>query len=378
MKCDIIIPVWNQMQSTKNCIESILSSTNHPIRLILINNASDNQTASYLKNIKDKNADTILINNDRNLGYIKAINQGLRSCDADYICLMNNDTIVSKGWLDELIRFNKHRSEYGLLNPLCKGHKEHSMSVDEYGSHLQNINQNKFMEMNQCQGYCMFLTKEVFNKVGFLDEVFGIGGFDDTDYSMRAYKMGYRCACVYTAYVYHDEHVSFNDLGDRKKIQKASEIAYFKKWPRHLRAAFLFTFPKKSDSDKICNMLKTVLSMARDWCWVNLMIFVDKDELKRVEEVKSMMNFPLHQNIKFRNLKKNIRFFEAGVRLIERSFGTKKRKQYDIIVYNDKSLSLPVKAACFFQKCGFLYSDFNDFKPEAVNAIMSKKREKNV
>ena len=76
------------------------------------------------------------------------------------------------------------------------------------------------MEMNQCQGFCMLIKREVIERIGYLDERFGIGGFDDTDYSMRAYRAGYKSVSVYSSYVYHKEHKSFDKIGKRKKIQE--------------------------------------------------------------------------------------------------------------------------------------------------------------
>ncbi len=56
MKCDIIIPVWNQKDITKDCVDSIVKNTSYPYRLILIDNASDNDTKRYLEGVRDNKA----------------------------------------------------------------------------------------------------------------------------------------------------------------------------------------------------------------------------------------------------------------------------------------------------------------------------------
>ncbi|MCX5686631.1 MAG: glycosyltransferase, partial [Candidatus Omnitrophica bacterium] len=106
MKCDIIIPVWNQKDITKDCIDSIARNTKYPYCLILIDNASDNDTKRYLEGVRDNNAlDVILIRNEKNLGFVKAVNQGLKASSAPYICIFNNDTVTTPGWLEEMVEF---------------------------------------------------------------------------------------------------------------------------------------------------------------------------------------------------------------------------------------------------------------------------------
>ena len=61
MKCDIIIPVWNQLEYTRNCIENIFCTTSYPYRLILIDNGSDEETGAYLGSVKNRQDKTAAI-----------------------------------------------------------------------------------------------------------------------------------------------------------------------------------------------------------------------------------------------------------------------------------------------------------------------------
>ena len=85
LRCDIIIPVWNQLDYTSSCLNSIFRSTRILFRIIIIDNASDKQTAQYLDSIKKKYPEQIvLIRNRENLGWIKAVNQGIFYSDSRY------------------------------------------------------------------------------------------------------------------------------------------------------------------------------------------------------------------------------------------------------------------------------------------------------
>jgi GT2 family glycosyltransferase len=336
MKCDIIIPVWNQPDITKSCIEHIRNNTSYPYRLILIDNASDIATKEFLKEVKKSDPSTILIRNETNLGFVKAVNQGMRVSDAPYICIMNNDTTAAPFWLEELVRFAESHPDVGIMNPLCGAPPEYTL--DSYADLIRK-DTGKYMEMNQCFLFCALVKRDVVKKIGYLDEAFGMGGYDDTDYSRRAFEAGYRCASVHSSYVRHLNGVSFKALGKRNVINAENEKIYFDKWPRHLRIAIALSVNSKTSPEDMERVLAAMLLLARDWCWINLWIFGDKTRSRKlVENASEKIGIPSHQNIKISYggpFKRSV----SILRILERSFGTKRRKKYDIILSDDRILS---------------------------------------
>jgi GT2 family glycosyltransferase len=374
MKCDIIIPIWNQKDITKDCIESIIRNTRYPYRLILIDNASDETAASYLAQVRDKKGlDVTLIRNEKNLGFVKAVNQGLEVSAAGYVCIFNNDTVTTPGWLEEMMAFAEAHKDIGIINPLCNGPSD--IPKDEYARLIAGQNKGKFMEMNQCFFFCALIKREVIDKIGNLDEVFGMGCFDDTDYSMRAHLAGYRCVCLHSAVVYHIENVSFSALGRRDRIAAECEKEYFKKWPRHTRAAVIFSLSKDTSDNRIANMLRVILRLAREWCWINLWIFGDKTQIKtRLEKVSANIDMPLHQNIKFNSFPASGKIPSVLIRLIERSFGTKRRKRYDILIADDAGSLRLVNALKFLHGARTVALDFGNDKSLEMDRIIKNIR----
>ncbi len=375
MKCDIIIPVWNQVEHTRACVDSVMRNTSYPYRLIMVDNGSDDATKSYLEELKANNpAQVELIRNEKNLGFVKAVNQGLKASDAPYVCLLNNDTIPAPGWLERLVEFAQSHKDAGLLNPVCDGHLD--TPIDEYAKRLE-ANKGRYMEMNQCFGFCMLMKRELIDKIGYLDEAFGIGGFDDTDYSMRAHKAGYRSVCVHDAYVYHKQHVSFKAMGDRKKLVLPGEKAYFEKWPRHLRVGISFPVNGDTREEDIRHMLDGILLLAREWCWVNLWVLGDKDRAKaKIEEISKKVGMPLHQNIKFNYFPAEFSGPQVLVRLLERSFGTKARKRYDAVLVSDEKTAGLLKAFQLLHGTGIHTVNFSENSKIPLESIMSKARQK--
>lgn len=261
--------VWNNLELTGNCIDSIIKNTDIDHRLILIDNASNDETRKYLESIKDQEgAKVLLVRNESNLGFIKAVNHGIGLSDAPYVCLVNNDTIVTKGWLGEMISVAQSSPRIGLVNPSSNtlGQKpdEKRESVDVYAERLKKETA-PFTEIGSAIGFCMLIKREVIERVGVFDEIYGMGNFEDTDYSRRVIKEGYICVRASRAYVYHDEGSSFgrNRVFD-ENFERNRQIYEFR-WGKRKWIAYIIS----SFDDNMIRMLeKDIMPEARLGLWV--------------------------------------------------------------------------------------------------------------
>lgn len=334
MSCDIIIPIWNQLSFTKDCLEHIIRNTRYPYRLILIDNASEKDTEEYLRKFAADNPDkTVLIRNKENAGYIKAVNQGLRISDAPYVCMMNNDTVPAPGWLEHMVEFAEAHPDVGLINPQCGGHD--GASVEAYAKTLER-HKGEYMEMNQCQGFCMLVKRDLIDKIGSLDESFGVGGYDDTDYSIRAHKAGYRSVAIRDSYVYHRIHASFDKAGNREEVVRRNQKIYYDKWGKHLRVGVLFSL-NTLDRAEISGLTEYIYGLAREWSWVHLWInsAQDKDAIKRlIEGTMREKGLAPHQNIRidYFNLSRPLFDLTISGKLVERLRARMRDKRFDAIV----------------------------------------------
>ena len=99
----IIIPCWNQLEFTRKCIASLFRQTGPGWELIVVNNGSTDGTADYLGGIQDCSPVPVtIIANATNRGFPAAINQGLQHARGEYLVLLNNDVVVTDGWLAQL------------------------------------------------------------------------------------------------------------------------------------------------------------------------------------------------------------------------------------------------------------------------------------
>ena len=100
----IIIPCWGQLEFTRQCLAALKSHTRRPWELIIVDNGSTDGTPDYLAGVSDMaNMPVTVITNATNRGFPAAVNQGLKAARGEYLVLLNNDVIVTDGWLEQLI-----------------------------------------------------------------------------------------------------------------------------------------------------------------------------------------------------------------------------------------------------------------------------------
>lgn len=289
-RCDLIIPVWNHLEMTADCIASIKKNTKYPYGIILIDNASDEPTRQYLKSLSEKMSAVRVIRNDENKGFVKAVNQGIKESVAPYICVMNNDTVVTEGWLSELVSILAGNADIGLINPSSNTSCQFpgKLDIESYAKTL-NALKGKYQELYRCRGFAMVVKKEVVDKIGCLDTTFGMGYFDDIDYSKRAQKLGYRTVRAKAAYVYHKGSQSFSKIKEKDDIFLANEKKFISKWGRQLRVAYVVPGDARrgSDIDRLSlNINRLVKTGHQAWIFTK-------------PGIKKRLNLVDHESIRF-------------------------------------------------------------------------------
>src|SRR5271166_5261928 len=104
MIATIIVPCCNQLEFTRHCLWALFRHTRPPWELIVIDNGSTDGTGTYLAGVQDASPVPVsVISNAANRSFPAAVNQGLRAAQGEYLVLLNNDTVVTDSWLEQLI-----------------------------------------------------------------------------------------------------------------------------------------------------------------------------------------------------------------------------------------------------------------------------------
>jgi len=237
--CDIVIPVWNQLEDTKECVESIERNTLFSYRLVIVDNGSGEKTAAYLRALaKRRPKRLLLIRNEKNEGFVKAVNKGISLSKAEFVCILNNDTLVTSGWLKALINVIKRDASIGIVNPSSNTLGQRLSKGKTLRQHAEDIKDGRglFVETGSAFGFCMLARRKLFDEIGLLDTAYGLGNFDDTDLSLRAKKNGYKTVRAFASYVHHKEQRSFNLLKRFKSDFAENRRIFEAKWGRTKRA----------------------------------------------------------------------------------------------------------------------------------------------
>lgn len=218
----IIILSWNNISYTQNCLLSILeNSGGEDYEIIVVDNASTDGTVKALEQYQSLFDNFVLIKNDENLGFPAGNNIGLRVARGDYLVLLNNDTYVTAGWLEHLRKHMEAHKNLGMVGPLAyiaANKQQYTVCSDEpsrryldsFAASIYAANKGRLVDADMLQFFCTMISREAFEKVGFLDESFGLGVCEDDDYSARMKAAGYRIACAQDVFIRHFHRRSFS------------------------------------------------------------------------------------------------------------------------------------------------------------------------
>ncbi|MFC5447328.1 glycosyltransferase family 2 protein [Paenibacillus aestuarii] len=233
----IIVTTNDQRVHLQNCIDSIYEHTPEPFEIIIIDNASTDDTAQYLKNLTGKIRYRIFKNN---LGFAGGTNQGLRLARGNTLLFLNNDTIVTKNWLTNLLACLNSNEKFGLVGPMTNYISGEQLLPTQYQSTEEmhrfaeafNISDpSKWHTTGRLTGFCVLMKRDMFERLGFLDEGFEIGNCEDDDYGYRARMMGYELVIAKDTFIHHVGSVSIKALGERfEEVYSKNLDFYSRKW----------------------------------------------------------------------------------------------------------------------------------------------------
>lgn len=237
MKTSIVIITYNNIEYTKQCIESIRNHTEkESYEIIVVDNNSIDGTIDWLKSNNDINC----IFNKENKGFPAACNQGIKFCSNNDILLLNNDVIVTPNWLFNLNKCLYSSLDIGAVGAITNNSSYYQFIPVSYKSKEEMIDfakknnisdPSKWEERLKLIGFCMLIKREVIDKIGLLDEEFYPGNYEDDDYCLRIRQKGYRLLLCRDSYVHHFGSASFiKDTNKFNNILQKNLLKFESKW----------------------------------------------------------------------------------------------------------------------------------------------------
>lgn len=243
----ILLPVYNNLNLTIQCLNSIISVKNKtPYKVIVLNDCSTDDTAEVLKNV----ANLELINQPENLGFLRNVNVGFENLSTKYVLLLNNDTVVLDSWLDELVATFDIYNNVGLVGSQLlypNGRLQESggliwsdASGYNYGRGL-NPNHPNFgylRETDYCSGACILLKSRIIQDLGGFDTQFSPAYYEDTDLAFQIQDMGLKVMVNPISQVIHLEGMTCgkDTSSGVKQYQIKNQTKFKVKWQTRLNS----------------------------------------------------------------------------------------------------------------------------------------------
>ena len=241
----IIIPVFNQWRHTYACLESIARVTSGPTyEVIVIDDGSSDLTPEMLARVEG----AVAVRNDKNLGFIGSCNRGAATARGDYLVFLNNDTVVTPGWLEALASTFRDRPGTGLAGAKLiypDGRLQEAGSViwrdgtgwnygkfDDAGHPSYNFTR----EVHYCSGACVMVARSLFEQLGGFDTQFAPAYYEDTDLAFKIRQAGHKVVYQPHASIIHYEGATSGTSLESgvKSYQVVNQTKFRRRWSERL------------------------------------------------------------------------------------------------------------------------------------------------
>jgi len=215
----IIILTHNQWDQTRECLESIKRHTPEPHEIIIVDNGSTDETRTRLKSCIGTQSNLRVVINHNNRGFATGNNQGLTLARGEYVLLLNNDTVVTPGWLKGMQAVLQHNPQIGIVGPMSNyvsgpqlvpdTSYRNLSELDRYAMQWAAEHTMQIASVSRIVGFCLLAHRSVFNRIGGLDERYGSGNFEDDDLCIRAALVGYKGCIAQDVFIHHTGSQTF-------------------------------------------------------------------------------------------------------------------------------------------------------------------------
>lgn len=251
-KAAVVVVSWNGVALTERCVRSLLDDPlAGELDVIVVDNASSDATPQWLDQI-ERDARVRVVRNRENLGFAAACNQGLAlgaERDPDVLVILNNDIVVTPGWLRTLHNHLRRDPSIGLIGPVTNNIGNEARIETAYRDLLAMQSEQVRLtgaaagitfEIPVLAFFCVAMPRDVYAEVGGLDANFGTGFFEDDDYCQRVRKLGRRIVCAEDVFVHHELSASFDkiDQAERARLFERNRAYYESKWGPWQRHAY--------------------------------------------------------------------------------------------------------------------------------------------
>ena len=243
-RVSIVVLTYNNLELNKFCIESVLEKTAYPnYELIVLDNASTDGTVEYLNEVNERKDPRVkIIINPENSGFAGGNNIAIDQATGEFIMLLNNDTVITKGWLTNAVKHMENDPKCGMCGAVTNSIGNEAMigvnyknlkELASFAFQYTRIHNNEtYTNVDRLAMFCTLIRKDIMDKYGKLDANYQVGMFEDDDYAQVVKSAGYKLIIAEDVFVHHVNNASFKKLQSEeyKKIFEKNKKLFEEKW----------------------------------------------------------------------------------------------------------------------------------------------------
>ncbi|HEY1761575.1 MAG TPA: glycosyltransferase family 2 protein, partial [Acidimicrobiales bacterium] len=234
----VAILAWNAWEYTARCLASLRLTLRDGDQVVVVDNGSSDLTGALLTRYPWLQ----VLTNAANQGFAKGCNQAAAVASGDVVIFLNNDTILSPGWIEELLE-PFHDPEVGAVGPRSNDVSGYQKiddpnyaasslaSIDRFATSWRAAHRGQVSECPRLVGFCLAVRTDVFRALEGFDEGYGLGGCEDDDLCMKLRTGGYRLVVAHGSFVHHESHATFRANGvDWYEQQLKNQQRFLQRW----------------------------------------------------------------------------------------------------------------------------------------------------
>jgi GT2 family glycosyltransferase len=243
IQTSVVITSCDNFETTTGpCLKSMLEDKEKgAFEIIVVDNGSLDNTPEKAGELAAGEENVRLVINKSNRGFAGGNNDGARIARGNILMFLNSDTIVPQGTIGKLTRLLFDHPEWGMLGPVSNQagneqkiftRSENQDDIIREGEEWCARSKSDYFRSERLDFFCVAIRKSAFNMLGGLDERFGLGYYEDVDYSIRANMAGISMIFTEDCFVYHSGGKSFSKMGREgvRRLMRENEKAFNDKY----------------------------------------------------------------------------------------------------------------------------------------------------
>jgi GT2 family glycosyltransferase len=221
----IVIPCYGERSYTELCVASIQEHSGEvPWELILVDNGSPDDTLAWANGLAGEDPRIRVVPLTRNTGFARGVNAGLAVARGTEIVVLNNDAVVTAGWLAGMLAVLAERPQVGVVGPMCNyiagPQRVRDLPYDDdleemhaFAASWSKAHKGERFSIVRIVGFCMLMRRAVIERIGGFDPVFGNGNFEDDEFCVRVRIAGFELAIAGDVFLHHFGSRTFFAIG---------------------------------------------------------------------------------------------------------------------------------------------------------------------